>query len=631
MGSVFKKNIFILFCLLLLVPLLPATQACKDVIAVNDATAGSYNLLMKVRDPSRPGLQVALIVPKDYTYTYHHPVNGNNLPQTVDHKFIGICTKGDTPPNIIKPGMVLTQTGLAFGDADTNSNWVNVRRFAWDDFDWIRYSCQQAENEDEAVRLLTEKAVDQLHAPGVSENLFVVGPTKAMVVEADAWRYTVTEVDNIWVMSNYPKDLWKTQRHNKAPLARSFDTEKTKTVRAGQTIRLGSLFGVQVIRVNDDSVVVRMRPPLRILYRSLIFMGSPVEIRQGERQTVGQYSVTAEEISANTATLHICYEYKAWEDLLYSIINQKRGEITVADMMNWSRLLKSDLDGLRGMCEEQYPYEAVTICQVPHQHEEQLSCLWFSANHACSSIYVPIHIADDDILQPYQSGKAAELSLDLLNSYDPKYLSSVFSTVETVFIEETQNIENLLLTDIKNTAHVQEILTLSDVQMQQQAMLTQHLWYSIKDSEELQQQLSMLWNTNYSETLHSLRNLLFNTHTTSSLYPSKEMLVDIAVSICNARVQIAHQYGYQETSPSDLQHAKHCCLNGRTKEGFNSLQNIFNTTTAYLFHEVNSTPLKSNYSQNVDENTILIITSIVATILFITVGVYIRNLKNKQR
>ena len=50
--------------------------SCKDIIACGDATAGDYNLLLKVRDPSRPGLQVLCIIPVGYEYTYRNPWNG---------------------------------------------------------------------------------------------------------------------------------------------------------------------------------------------------------------------------------------------------------------------------------------------------------------------------------------------------------------------------------------------------------------------------------------------------------------------------------------------------------------------------------------------------------------------------
>ncbi|MBN2599218.1 MAG: hypothetical protein JXA75_01655, partial [Candidatus Thermoplasmatota archaeon] len=138
----------ILFCSLLT---LPAGKSCKDIVIPFEATAGDYSLFLKVRDPSREGLQVLCRVPKGIQYTYHHPWTGRPWEFTVTHTFLGVATKGDTLPNIVKAGMVLTDAGLAFGDADTLSHWINPTMNAWDDFDWIRYACQTADNEDEAI------------------------------------------------------------------------------------------------------------------------------------------------------------------------------------------------------------------------------------------------------------------------------------------------------------------------------------------------------------------------------------------------------------------------------------------------------------------------------------------------
>ena len=77
----------------------------KILLLCGDATEGDYNLLLKVRDPSRPGLQVLCIVPKDYEYTYRYPWTGKPFDFTVSQKFIGVATKDDVIPNIIKAGM----------------------------------------------------------------------------------------------------------------------------------------------------------------------------------------------------------------------------------------------------------------------------------------------------------------------------------------------------------------------------------------------------------------------------------------------------------------------------------------------------------------------------------------------
>jgi hypothetical protein len=197
----------ILFCSVCIVPV---GKSCKDIIITPAATAGDYSLLLKVRDPSRPGLQVLCRVPKGTQYSYHYPWSGRPWDFVVNHTYIGVATQGDTLPNIVKAGMVLTDAGIAFGDADTLSKWRNPTKNAWDDFDWVRFACQSADSEDEAISLLTSVAVDQLHATGVSENLFLVGPQKAAVIEADAVHFTTRETSDVLVMSNYPKDLWRT-------------------------------------------------------------------------------------------------------------------------------------------------------------------------------------------------------------------------------------------------------------------------------------------------------------------------------------------------------------------------------------------------------------------------------------
>ena len=173
---------------------------------MNDATAGDYNLFMKVRDPSRPGLQVLCMVNKGYEYTYHHPWKGYNIPYKIEHKLIGVATKGDTPPNVLKAGMLLSDAGIAYGDADCPTFYINPTKNAWDDFDWLRYAAQSADNEQQAVEKLEE--VVKMHAPGIGENLFVVGSNSGYVVEADAFHFVKEEVSGITAMSNYPKQLW---------------------------------------------------------------------------------------------------------------------------------------------------------------------------------------------------------------------------------------------------------------------------------------------------------------------------------------------------------------------------------------------------------------------------------------
>ena len=177
-----KLKIISIVLILTLVFLSYDVTACKDIIACGDATDGDYNILLKVRDPSRPGLQVLCIVPEGYEYEYHDPWTGKTMSFTTEHKYIGVATQDDVIPNIVKAGMSLSDSGIAYGDADTGSRWINPRKYSWDDFDWIRYACEKADDERQAASLLTEGVVDDLHATGVSENLFIVGPETGFVI-----------------------------------------------------------------------------------------------------------------------------------------------------------------------------------------------------------------------------------------------------------------------------------------------------------------------------------------------------------------------------------------------------------------------------------------------------------------
>ena len=138
MKSVRIISIVLILFLVSNIVLIVNVTACKNIIACGDATAGDYNLLLKVRDPSRPDLQVLCIVPEGYEYTYCHPWSGKSMSFKTKHKYMGVASVNDVIPNIVKAGMTFTAAGIAFSDADTGSGWINPTRKAWDDFDWIR-------------------------------------------------------------------------------------------------------------------------------------------------------------------------------------------------------------------------------------------------------------------------------------------------------------------------------------------------------------------------------------------------------------------------------------------------------------------------------------------------------------
>lgn len=440
-------------------------SGCKLIMAIANATAGDYNLLMKVRDPARPGLQVLCSIPNGYEYEYHHPWFGFKMHFKVEHKFIGTTTMKDVPPNITKPGMILNDAGIAIADADTLSYLVNPSKYAWDDFDWMRYAIQSADDADEAISLLTRDAVDKLHATSVAENIFVVGIDKGAIIEADAFNYRVKEIkDGIAVQSNYPKMLWNV--HLLYPLftASQFNSTFTGWVGKGEIIRLGGLMGIHIVKISSNSIIVRLFP-----------FGLGKEIFVGEGKQIGNFWLRLLDINGSKAKIFLCFKYYEWERKMRDIIEERIGNITVGDMMAWSRIHSKDLEGLRGMC--QGGYEAATVYKIPKEYPEFLSTLWFAADQ-CASIFIPVHICSLDIYDAYENGEAHSIALQLLEKYGHDNLTSIFEEVEAEFINEIEEAELKaikLLQEGKEEEAIQ-LLTLSDMNLQMRAIAIEKMW-----------------------------------------------------------------------------------------------------------------------------------------------------------
>jgi hypothetical protein len=598
-------------------------NACKDIIACGDATEGDYNLLLKVRDPSRPGLQVLTIIPEDYEYTYHHPWTGKNDIFTTEHKYIGVATKDDVIPNIVKAGMALSNAGIAYGDADTNSRWKNPTKHAWDDFDWIRYACQKADDEDEAVTLLTEDAVDKLHASGVSENLFVVGPNKGYVVEADVFHYDVKEVSNgIVVMHNYPKELWKTQRLKKFPISRSFDTFVEKYVQKLGAVRLQSIYGIRIVEIGNDFISVR---PVPLIYTAFTKnIGVITKIQIGERKSIGDFSITLLDIENNKANVRVTNVFKAWEEKMLEHIQPRYGDITVEDMMNWSRLHNEDLDDLRPMCQDDATYEAVAIYKIPNEDYEILSEGWFSANHACSSIYVPFHICDTEIYDPYENGDAAQLSLDLLDTYRHDFLSDTFIKTEEVFLNEINNYRDLS-NGLKND-ELSTLFTTADTGMQRQAFLTQELWFEASKAtkkDELIEILSTIWDSDYSSSLEKMKTAISNITNIQGSSIFRDKIIDIALDICKTRIDITEKLG-EDTSliQKEYEKGEQFFMQGKDGQGFESIQRAFTDCELLLSGE--SPKLVEKEKPGEDYSINLLILIIIVALVVIILAIVIR-------
>jgi len=600
-----------------------SVSACKDIVACGDATSGDYNILLKVRDPSRRGLQVLCIVPEGYEYSYHHPWTGKSMSFTTDHKFIGVATQDDVIPSIVKAGMTLTDAGLAFGDSDTNSGWNNPTRFSWDDFDWIRYACQKADAEDEAVELLTKDVVKKMHASGVSENLFVVGPNKGFVVEGDAFHYEVEEiVDGVVVRHNYPVMLWDTQYFKTRPISKSFDTVVEKSVRKMGVIRLGSLYGIKVTDIGDDYVNVRPVGIVHILKSKSI--GVVTKIQLGERISVGKFSVKLVEIKDGKAKLSVCNIYKAWEYELMNHIQSRYGSITVYDMMNWSRLSSEDLDGLRGMSQSNVEFEAVAVYKIPKQNYKELSIGWFSPNNARSSIYVPFHVCNTDIFDPYENGDAAQISLDLLHVYDD--LSNKFSKTEAVFFNEIDSMEQVSFDLLKDDKDVSEFLTIIDSGMQRQAYYTEEVWMEASKhpkKQEIIEALTSLWDNNYLSSLDRMQKAITSLKDISESKNIIEKIEDITLDICKSRVDAATIIGKQ--SPNAEKYYKEGSKLIRQEEyesGFEQIEKAFTECTMLMEGQTIEKPCTVS-KENDGTNTLLILMVIIFVII-VLIGLFFK-------
>lgn len=591
-----KAKIFIIVILILNFSV--TANACKDIVAVGDATAGDYNLLLKVRDPSRPGYQVLFIIERGYEYDYHHPWTGREMHFEVENKFIGVATKDDVPPNIVKPGMALSDAGIAYGDADIPMIWLNPTRNGWDDFDWIRYACQKAANEDEACKLMTQDVVEKMHAPSVGENLFICGPKKAFLIEADAFHYDVMEVKDLVVRSNYPKALWR-----KSPyilIAPHFDSSFDGFVSKGRIARIGlCLQGVKIKDIGNDWIVAKLFP-----------FGEEVKIFIGETRNVGNFGVKLLECSGRTAHITMRYEYFEWESKIMNLLPY--GSITVKDMINISRLHSDDLNGLRGMCEG--GYEASMIFKIPYEHPEIMSSGWFAPNQ-CSSIYIPVHICVHDIYDPYENGEAHILASKLLDRYGHGNLIDVFAKPENVFLLENEVIEGIASRlDEKN---VSDLLTLSDMKMQLLALLTEEIWLDMAKIEinEIEEAIKGIWMNDYFTSLKRIGDAIEIVIKENGEKKLDDILHKLLAIICNisySRIKEAELVG-KEISPALKKYEKGMDLinKGDYEKGLDNLNEAFEYADCLLMNR----PLKIEEENEGIESHLIFISIVVAAVI----------------
>ena len=422
-------------------------------------------------------------------------------------------------------------------------------------------------------------------------------------------------------MSNYPKELWKSQILKKLPVSISFDTVNEKTVRKNGVVRLGSLYGVKVVSIGGDYITAK---PVSFGHSILSgSIGVLTDIQIGERETVGKFSVTLLHIDGNKATVRVTNVFKAWEEEMLKYIEPKIGDITVFDMMDWSRLHEGDLDNLRPMCEDTYEYEAVTIYKIPSKDYGTMSLGWFSPNHACSSIYVPFHNSNTDIFDPYETGEAAQLSLDLLNAYGHDVLTESFMEVETVFQNEMNSIE-----DKSNELSKQDLsdfLTYFDMGMQEQAYITQTLWLEANNKSEITSILDNIWNNSYLFSLFKIRNSMNQLDKISNSKVFKEKIAEIAISISDSYMNGAKLFNEDVEHIEDLSESgKKLIRQGEYEEGIDSLIQSFSAASGIIFGNEAIVGLDDN---PIEEDDSVIFYILLIFLLFVAFAFLLRKMQ----
>ena len=533
---------------------------CKSIIAKGDATPGDHTLHMKIRDPSRGGDQVLFICEPGYEYTYHHPTTGEDMHFTVENRVIGVASSGDTPPNIIKAGMALTDRGISYGDNDIPLLYCNPSEYAWDDFDWLRYGYQTADSEDSSVTFLVDGAVHELHATGKGEALYVVGPDHAYVIEANAVDAVVDEVDDIYVRTNYPVKLWETATKESHQYGPHFDSRFDGWARTGETVKLGPgcIYGILVEEISDDSVKVRA------IHRDT----EAIDINEGEVKSLCGFRVGLEETESGLiprARITLCYHYLEWEERMEKIVMSRYGNITLEDMMGWSRLHGEDLGGLRPMCEGTSDNaESVAIYSIPDRSPEVMSSFWYTC-HSCASIYAPVHICVERLHEPYTTEEAYGLFKESFMERGHSSNTSVLQSVEEVFINENRFVEKLAfdLLEVEKNERVPELMTHSDLMIQKHALLMIQLL--LKGGRSLGV-IEDMWRGTYEDSFEGFEGLLSEL-TSDGISGSEEDIVELLMRICDSAAY--HKLGEAE------------CMEGQDSEGVKGAKNRYEEATKH--------------------------------------------------
>jgi hypothetical protein len=295
------------------------------------------------------------------------------------------------------------------------------------------------------------------------------------------------------------------------------------------------------------------------------------------------------------------------------------------DMINWSRLTDKDLKGLRGMCQSMYEFEAVTVYKIPKNDYEVFSMGWFTPNRASSSIFIPFHICINDIYTPYKNGDAAQLSLDLYNSYNQRILIGNFSLTEKVFFNEIITIEKIAQESLKQNIDISNFLTIIDMGMQKQAYITQQLWKDALNRQDIQIILSDLWNDTYNGTLHKMKNAIELLSVNDESKQSINKINEIALDICLSRINAAKSIGKDVDSAENKYEIGKNFLNEKNYQiGYlNIINGFLEANMAINNQQVKTTPYIES-KNTIDYNLYFLIALLIIIIILFFVLSYFK-------
>ena len=220
------------------------------------------------------------------------------------------------------------------------------------------------------------------------------------------------------------------------------------------------------------------------------------------------------------------------------------------------------------------------------------------------------------------------MSLDLLDEYGHDILTSSFSRVEEVFLNEIKTMEDIATELISDDQDVSSFLTITDTSMQKQAYLTQEIWMEASKfsvDQEIINIISALWAKNYTVSLNKMKAALLSLNDISGSTNFRDKIVDIALDICKSRIDAAGVIGKQISSAEEkYQNGKKLIMQGEYLEGFIRIQKAFTESDMLIKGYTSQNDNKLDSEKN---ETATILLSILAVFLVLIIFIIVSKKK----